>query len=218
VGVDAVAEMGRRLGITTALNPVPALSLGASEVRLIDLTAVYAAFANDGRVTEPRLVTEIRSARGEVLWSAGAPRPGAQAISREHARAMSTMLESVILDGTGARARLPGRRAAGKTGTSQNSRDAWFVGYTGQMVAGVWVGNDDDTPMREVTGGSLPADIWRQFMVAAHEGLEPAPLSSPPPRRRTEREETLAAFYSSLSSRFGAIAEPGRSAGAPSRD
>jgi penicillin-binding protein 1A len=208
VGVDAVAEMGRRLGITTALNPVPALSLGASEVRLIDLTAVYAAFANDGRVTEPRLITEIRSARGEVLWSAPPPRPGAQAISREHARAMSTMLESVILDGTGARARLPGRRAAGKTGTSQNSRDAWFVGYTGQMVAGVWVGNDDDTPMRDVTGGSLPADIWRQFMAAAHEGLEPVPLSSPPPRRRTAREETLAAFYSSLSSRFEAIAEP----------
>jgi len=208
VGVEAVADMARRLGITTTLNPVPALALGSGEVRLIDLTAAFAVFANEGRATQPVLITEIRSRRNEILWSAESPRPGDQVISRENARAMSTMLESVILDGTGARAQLPGRRAAGKTGTSQNSRDAWFLGYTGHMAAGVWVGNDDDTPMRDVTGGSLPADIWRRFMVEAHEGLEPAPLSSPAPRRRTAREETLAAFYSSLSSRFDAMLDP----------
>ncbi|MGJ3231329.1 MAG: transglycosylase domain-containing protein [Oceanicaulis sp.] len=213
-GVDAVAEMAERLGITTALNPVPALALGAGEVRLIDLTAVYAVFANEGRRTEPRLITEIRSARNELLWEAEPFRPGRQVIEAEDARAMSTMLESVILDGTGGRARLPDRRAAGKTGTSQNSRDAWFVGYTGHMAAGVWVGNDDDAPMRDVTGGSLPADIWRRFMVEAHEGLEPAPLSSPAPRRRTAREETLAAFYSSLSSRFDSMLEPAAADGA----
>ncbi len=208
VRAERVAEMAERLGITTALNPVPAMALGAGEVRLIDLTSVYAVFANEGRRTEPRLITEIRSARDEVLWRAEPIRPGRQVIESENARAMSTLLESVILDGTGGRAELPGRRAAGKTGTSQQSRDAWFVGYTGHMAAGVWVGNDDDTPMRDVTGGSLPADIWRRFMVAAHEGLEPAPLSSPAPRRRTAREETLAAFYSSLSSRFDSMLEP----------
>ena len=208
VGVQALADMARRLGITTELNPVPALALGAGEVRLIDLTAVYAVFANEGRVTQPQLLTEIRSARDEVLWRAEPLRPGRQVIEAENARAMSTMLESVILDGTGQRAQLPNRRAAGKTGTSQNSRDAWFVGYTGHMAAGVWVGNDDDTPMRDVTGGSLPADIWRRFMVEAHEGLDPAPLSSPAPRRRTAREETLAAFYSSLSARFDSMLEP----------
>lgn len=210
VGVDALADMAGRLGITTALNPVPALALGAGEVRLIDLTSVYAVFANEGRRTEPRLITEIRSARGDVLWEAEPARPGPQVIEAETARAMSTMLESVILDGTGGRAELSGRRAAGKTGTSQNSRDAWFVGYTGHMVAGVWVGNDDDTPMRDVTGGALPADIWRRFMTAAHDGLEPAPLASPAPRRRTEREETLAAFYSSLASRFDSMLSPDR--------
>ncbi|XBQ16299.1 MAG: PBP1A family penicillin-binding protein [Oceanicaulis sp.] len=208
IGVEKVAEMGERLGITTALNPVPALTLGASEVRLIDLTSVYAVFANDGRRTEPVLITEIRNARGEVLWE-HEPAPGRQVLSRGDAQSMSTMLESVVVDGTGTRARLADRRAAGKTGTSQESRDAWFVGFTGHYVTGVWVGNDDDTPMDGVTGGSLPAEIWRQFMSEAHEGLQPRGLSAPEPTRRTEREETLAAFYSSLSSRFDALLDPG---------
>jgi penicillin-binding protein 1A len=123
---------------------------------------------------------------------------------------MSTMMQSVMTDGTGTRARLSGRPAAGKTGTSQNSRDAWFVGYTGQLAAGVWVGNDDDTPTQAVTGGQLPAQIWRDFMTAAHQGRPVVALAAPAPQRRTEREETLAAFYSDLSERFSAMAEPSR--------
>jgi len=208
VGPAAVAEMAERLGVTSPLAEVPALSLGAGEARLVDMTAVYAAFANDGRRTDPVLVLEIRDARGSLLWAAPEAAPGRQVIEPEQARWMSTLLQGVVIDGTGTRARLSGHRAAGKTGTSQNSRDAWFVGYTGYLATGVWVGNDDDTPTDAVTGGQLPAQIWRSFMTQAHEGLESRPLSAPAPRRRTAREESLAAFYSDLSGRFEAILEP----------
>ncbi len=207
VGPPAVAEMAERLGITSELAVVPALSLGAGETRLIDMTAVYGAFANDGRRTDPVLVTEIRDARGDLLWAAPEPAPGHQVIDQAQARWMSTMLQSVVIDGTGTRARLRGHTAAGKTGTSQNSRDAWFVGYTGHLTAGVWVGNDDDTPTDSVTGGQLPAQIWQRFMTQAHDGLAPRPLAAPAPRRRSAREESLAAFYSDLSARFDAILE-----------
>ncbi len=208
VGPAAVAEMAERLGVTSALAEVPALSLGAGEARLIDMTAIYAAFANDGRRTDPVLVLEIRDARGSLLWAAPDAARGRQVIEQDQARWMSTMLQSVVIDGTGTRARLRDHMAAGKTGTSQNSRDAWFVGYTGYLATGVWVGNDDDTPTDAVTGGQLPAQIWREFMTEAHQGLAPRPLSAPAPRRRTAREESLAAFYSDLSERFDAILEP----------
>ena len=208
VGPQAVAEMAQRLGVRSELNVVPALSLGAGEVHLIELTAVYAAFANDGRRTDPVLVTEIRDARGDLIWAAPEPAPGRQVIERDHARWMSTMLQSVVLDGTGTRARLNRHVAAGKTGTSQNSRDAWFVGYTGYLTTAVWIGNDDDTPTDQVTGGQLPAQLWRAFMTEAHQGLEPRALSAPAPRRRTAREESLAAFYSDLSARFSDVVDP----------
>ncbi|WP_233245795.1 transglycosylase domain-containing protein [Marinicauda salina] len=205
-GPELVAEMAERLGITTEMSPHAAITLGAEEVKLIDLTGAYTVFANDGRRRPPWIISEIRNSRGEVLYRHESER-GAQVIPREDARAMSTLLQAVIEEGTGRRARLPGRQAAGKTGTSQNSRDAWFVGYTAQLAAGVWVGNDDDAPMDDVTGGELPAQIWRTFMTAAHEGVEPEPLSAPAPRRRTEREESLAAFYSALSASFGDVLE-----------
>ncbi len=160
------------------------------------------------RRTAPMLLTEVRNARGDVLWAAPERAPGRPVIDQQHARWMSTMLQSVLIDGTGTRARLSGRPAAGKTGTSQNSRDAWFVGYTAQLAAGVWVGNDDDTPTESVTGGQLPAEIWRNFMTEAHRGLPAQPLSAPQPQRRTAREETLAAFYSDLSARFDAVIDP----------
>ena len=210
VGADAVAQMASRLGVTTALNPVPALALGSGEVRLIDLVGVYAVFANDGRRTDPVLLREVRNARGDLLWAAPERGPGRPVIEEAHARWMSTMLQSVMIDGTGSRARLGSRPAAGKTGTSQDSRDAWFAGYTAELVAGVWVGNDDDTPTDSVTGGQLPAEIWRRFMTQAHEGAPRTALNAPAPQRRTVREETLAAFYSDLSARFSELAEPSR--------
>lgn len=203
-GMDNVTALAARLGLSTPMLPVPAMTLGAGEVTLLELTGVYSVFARDGLRRDPYLVREIRSARGELIWEAGRAAPGEEVLSIEHARWVSTMLQSVILDGTGTRARIPGHTSAGKTGTSQNSRDAWFVGYTAHLTAGVWVGNDDDTPMQGVTGGQLPAEIWNRFMVAAHEGVEPAELSASAPRRRSARDEQLAAFYSSLSARFDA--------------
>jgi penicillin-binding protein 1A len=203
-GMENVTGLAARMGLSTPMLPVPAMTLGAGEVQLLELTGVYAVFARDGRRHAPYLVREIRSARGELIWEADRAQEGEPVLSVEHARWVSTMMQSVIIDGTGTRARVPGHVAAGKTGTSQNSRDAWFVGYTAHLTAGVWVGNDDDSPMQGVTGGQLPAEIWSRFMIAAHEGVEPAALAAPAPRRRSARDEQLAAFYSSLSARFDA--------------
>ncbi|MEO1037915.1 MAG: PBP1A family penicillin-binding protein [Pseudomonadota bacterium] len=209
IGVDRVSEMARRLGIRSPIAALPAITLGTAEVNLLELTGAYLVFARDGVRRPPTLIRSIRNLRGETLYEAIEP-PGSRALTQADARAMSTMLQSVISDGTGRRAQLR-RPAAGKTGTSQNSRDAWFVGYTAQLAAGVWVGNDDDSAMDGVTGGSIPAQIWRDFMHNAHEGQPSRPLAAAPPQRRTEREERLAAFYSELSVRFSELgAEPWR--------
>lgn len=210
VGISEVAEMARRLGVTAPLNEVPSLSLGSSEVSVLDMAASYLVIANDGRRLDPYFVTQIRTTRGEVLFEREGDTRTQQVIARGHARDMSTMLQGVVLDGTGRRAAVPGHRVAGKTGTSQNSRDAWFVGYSQQFTTAVWTGNDDDTAMANVTGGGLPADIWREIMVAAHDGLAAEPLSAPAPRVRTEREERLVAFYAGLSAEFGRLLEGGR--------
>jgi len=210
VGISEVAEMARRLGITTPLNEVPSLSLGSSEVRVIDMAASYLVIANDGRRLDPYFISEIRTTRGDVLYEREEETRTQQVIARGHARAMSTMLQGVVLDGTGRRAAVPGHRVAGKTGTSQNSRDAWFVGYSAQFATAVWTGNDDDSAMANVTGGGLPADIWREIMVAAHDGLPAEALNAPAPRVRSEREERLVAFYSGLSAEFDRVLSGGR--------
>ena len=196
------SEAARRLGIEAELADHPSIALGTEEVSLIGLTSIYTVFANDGYRREPYLVSEVRTTRGQLLYQRRPAEEAGRVISQSHARSMSTMLQAVVRDGTGRRAALQGRASAGKTGTSQNSRDAWFIGYTGHFATGVWVGNDDDTPTEDVTGGELPAEIWHDFMSAAHEGLDDQPLAAPAPRRRTAREERLAAFYSDLSDKF----------------
>jgi penicillin-binding protein 1A len=204
VGISRIVEMGHRLGIRSDLPELPAIALGAAEVNLLELTAAYSVFANDGERRPPYFIRSITNSRGDVLYEHRDP-GGERAIAVEDARAMSTMLQDVVLSGTGRRAALPGRRSAGKTGTSQSFRDAWFIGYTADYAAGVWVGNDDDSPMENVTGGGLPARIWRDFMVRAHQGLPARALSAPAPRTRSEREERLAAFYSDLSAAFSEL-------------
>ena len=210
VGIGRIVEMGHRLGIRSDLPELPAIALGAAEVNLVELTAAYSVFANDGERREPYFILSITNSRGDVLYEHRDP--GAErALETETARAMSTMLQDVVMTGTGRRAALPGRASAGKTGTSQSFRDAWFIGYTADYTAGVWVGNDDDSPMENVTGGGLPAQIWRDFMVQVHEGLPARALSAPAPRTRSEREERLAAFYSDLSAAFSELLEDGAS-------
>ncbi len=172
VGPDKLGEISHRFGLSS-IPAMPSLSiaLGAYEVNLLELTAGYQVFQTGGQRTQTYLIQQITTTRGDILFTR-APSAGIGAYDAYHADQMVKMLEGVVLEGTGTRAGF-GRPAAGKTGTSQNWRDAWFVGFTPDWVCGVWVGNDDDTPMNKVTGGEIPAQIWRKMMVAAHANLEP---------------------------------------------
>jgi penicillin-binding protein 1A len=173
-GPDTVAATARRLGMKSPLRKDASLALGTSEVSLLDLTGAYAAFSNGGYVNEPYAIRRVRTGGGKVLFQRIEARSEA-AIPRASVAAMDDMLRSAVATGTGRRAAIPGRVVAGKTGTSQDFRDAWFVGYTSDLTAGVWVGNDDGRTMNRVVGGSLPAEIWREVMLAAHERKAPFP-------------------------------------------
>jgi len=163
-GRERVIAAARRLGFSTPLEPRPSLSLGAFETTLLELTTAYAVIANGGRAVHPHAIAEIATG-GKRLWRAP-PALAPQVASASATAALARMLEGVIAEGTGRAARLP-RPAAGKTGTSQDFRDAWFVGWSGKIVAGVWMGNDDGAPMKGVTGGGAPARAWRRFMAEA---------------------------------------------------
>jgi len=176
VGRGRVAAVAERLGITAPLKTHPSLALGASEVTLLELTGAYAALANRGVAAWPYGITEISDAGGRVLYRRAGQGAG-RVIEPAALAPLQRMLEGVIDHGTGRAARL-GRPAAGKTGTSQEFRDAWFVGFTAELVCGVWVGNDDSAPMKRVTGGGLPARLWRDFMRAALKGTPPRPLAA----------------------------------------
>ncbi|MCY3981174.1 MAG: penicillin-binding transpeptidase domain-containing protein, partial [Alphaproteobacteria bacterium] len=169
-GRGCVAESARRLGITSDLAPDLTIALGSNAVRLIELTGAYATFANGGAGVIPYGVQRIEG----VFERSGAG--AGEAVAPGVVASMNDMLAAVVTRGTGKAARLADRRSAGKTGTSQSFRDAFFIGFTGNLVAGVWVGNDGGEPMDEVTGGSLPARIWRDFMEAAHEGAPERPI------------------------------------------
>jgi len=170
-----VMRTAHRLGIESDIHNNPSLALGTAEVTLLELVSAYVPFANGGYVAAPHIVKRIRTPKGKIVYkrrTTGRPR----AVALPYVGAMNDMMRATIVSGTGKRAALPGRPAAGKTGTTQKFRDAWFVGYTANYVAGVWVGNDDGTPMKGVTGGSLPADIWKAMMMEAHLKNRPAPL------------------------------------------
>ena len=175
-GIRNVVGVARRLGISSPLAPEMSLALGTSEVNLIELVSAYAPFANGGAGVWPYGVVEIRDNAGKTMFHRAGSGPG-QVVSPELAGVMNEMLSGVIGHGTGRTATLP-RPAAGKTGTTQDYRDAWFIGYTADLVAGVWFGNDDNTSMNRVTGGSLPAQGWRRFMLAATRTMPVRPLPS----------------------------------------
>ncbi len=173
-GRSRVIDAARRLGITTRLRSHPSLALGAGEVTLLGLTAAYGVLPNGGFAVWPHGISEIRDRQGRVLYRRAGSGAG-QVIAPVHVRQLTGMLREVIASGTGRGAAL-GRPAAGKTGTSQEFRDAWFIGFTAGLVTGVWLGNDDARPMKRVTGGGLPARLWRNFMRAALRGVPPQPL------------------------------------------
>jgi penicillin-binding protein 1A len=175
-GPDQVIKLAHRLGIESELQPNASIALGTSEVSLTELTGAYAAFMNGGYKATPHVIRRVTTADGsKVLYENTYDNPP-RVLSEAIAANMNTMMMGVINQGTGKSAKLSGWQAAGKTGTTQNSRDALFVGFTSNLTTGVWFGNDDGKPMKKVTGGGLPAKAWQEFMVAAHKGLSPAPL------------------------------------------
>lgn len=170
VGADRVVECANRLGVFSAKNVGPTLALGTSETTLLEMTSSFAVFANGGLAVTPEIVERIKDDRGTILFERSKG-PTARIVSARAVSAMNDMMNAVVAGGTARAAALDLHPAAGKTGTSQNFKDAWFIGYTAQWVGGVWMGNDNASPMRGVTGGSLPAEIWKEVMLVAHEGL-----------------------------------------------
>jgi penicillin-binding protein 1A len=176
-GPQAVIATARRLGINSPMDPVPSIALGTFEVTPLELTAAYVPFANGGFAITPHIIIQVRTMDGKIVYDREGSGLG-QIIAPEYDGAMNAMLARTLDIGTGKKARLPDRMAAGKTGTSQNSRDAWFIGYTANLVTGVWIGRDDAKPMKGITGGGLPAEIWQAYMSRAHSGLPPQRLAN----------------------------------------
>lgn len=202
-GVKRVLNTIKRFGITSTMQPDLGLALGASEVTMIELTAAYASFANGGFGVWPYAIREIRDGQGQVLYERQGGGPG-RIETASKISAMNGMLSQVIERGTGKNARIK-RPAAGKSGTTQNYRDAWFIGYTPDRVASVWVGNDDGSAMNKVTGGGLPARMWRDLMTAAHGGIteKPLPISKALTSQVKPKPKTKDGFWQKLTNIFG---------------
>jgi 1A family penicillin-binding protein len=176
VGRDNVRTVAEGFGIRNTLDTGPALALGTSEATLLEMTAAYAGILNGGSSVTPYGLTELRllNEREPLMGQRGGI--GERVISEAAARRLVWMMTQVVENGTGQRARLDGREVAGKTGTTSAARDAWFIGFTGNYVAGVWMGYDDNTPLTGVTGGGLPAEVWHEVMMRVHDGVPPTPL------------------------------------------
>ena len=203
VGGAAMGELARRFGLSTIpSNPDLSVALGSYEVSLIQLVGAFQVFQQGGQRRTPYIIESIATVTGESIYVHQPSAAGVPVYDIAKASMMVNMMKAVLERGTGTRAAF-GRPAAGKTGTSQNWRDAWFVGFTPDLTAGVWIGNDDDRPMNHIAGGTLPAAIWRRFMIIAHEGLpvrdfdwlmpDPVPEEEADPRNP---------FYGELSSDF----------------
>ncbi len=175
-GLENVRTVASGFGIASDLAQGPALALGASESTLIEMTGAYAGILNGGSAVEPYGLTELKLLGDETPVMVTTTGIGERVIRDDAARQLTWMMERVVSEGTGQRAKLPGWQVAGKTGTTQAARDAWFIGFTADYVAGVWMGYDDNTPLSGVTGGGLPAEIWRETMLRVTEGMTPTPL------------------------------------------
>ena len=175
VGPKTVIATAHRLGVASELRPDASIALGTSEVTPLELVNAYAPFANGGVGVQPHIIVKVRRADGKQLYQRKGSSFG-RVIEPQYVGMMNAMLQETLLTGTARKAELPGWQAAGKTGTSQDYRDAWFVGYTSQLVAGVWLGNDDSSPTKRASGANLPVDIWSRFMREALRNTSPAPL------------------------------------------
>ena len=197
VGRDLVRKVASDFGIESDLADGPALALGASESTLLEMTGAYAGILNGGSSVTPYGLVELKLLGDTEPLMGTAGGIGERVIREEAARELTWMMYNVVQNGTGQRAKLSDREAAGKTGTTQAARDAWFLGFTADYVAGVWMGYDDNTPLTGVTGGGLPAEIWHETMVRVNDGLpanplpmirpKPKPKAQPVPQRRQDR-------------------------------
>ena len=181
LGRAKIIQTARNFGIYTPLPDTPSLPIGADEVNVLEHAVAYATFPNLGKAVAPHAALEVRTGTGELVWrfDRDGKRPE-QVISPQVALDMITMMNSVVENGTGKRAQLDGIKVAGKTGTTNGWRDAWFVGYTGNFAGAVWMGNDDYSPTKRMTGGTIPALMWHDIMAYAHQGVELRPLTGLP--------------------------------------
>lgn len=191
VGRDLVGRVATDFGIESDLAVGPAIALGTSEATLVEMTGAYAGILNGGSSVTPYGLVSLRlqGDSSDLMDNPGGI--GERVIREEAARQLTYMMNKVITEGTGGRAAMQGREVAGKTGTTQAARDAWFIGFTADYVAGVWMGYDDNTPLTGVTGGGLPAEIWRQTMERVHQGVEPKPLPMIRPAPRQVQQPTV---------------------------
>jgi penicillin-binding protein 1A len=173
IGRAMIVQTARNFGIHSPLPDTPSLPIGADEVYVVEHAVAYATFPNLGKAVVPHAALEVRTGTGQLVWrfDRDGPKPQ-QVISPQVALDMIKMMNSVVENGTGQRAKLDGVPVAGKTGTTNSWRDGWFVGYTGNFVGAVWMGNDDYSPTKRMTGGTLPAMTWHNVMTYAHQGIE----------------------------------------------
>lgn len=195
VGVKTVIKTAQKLGINSPLANNASLALGTSEVTPLELTAAYAAFSNGGIGVTPYVIRRVKTNSGKLIYERKEFNRG-RVIDAQTLAQLNLMMRETLVNGTAKKAELPGWVAAGKTGTTQDHKDAWFVGYTGAITATVWLGNDDGEPMKKVTGSGLPVEIWSRFMRAAHLGLPVQTLPSlahlaPAPQREAAPEVDL---------------------------
>jgi len=215
VGRTAVINTATRLGISSPLEPIPSLALGAKEVNLFELTAAYVPIANGGTGIFPYGIQEIKTRGGQVLYERHGGGPG-RVIEPSHAGTLARMMSQTLTSGTGRAARLEQRDAGGKTGTSQEFRDAWFVGFTADLITGVWVGNDNSAPMNRVTGGGLPALVWHDYMNLAASSYPARPLpdgtstDGPDLRVATDSRQKEGGFFERLLARITSGLGPDR--------
>jgi membrane peptidoglycan carboxypeptidase len=176
VGRDNVRSVASGFGVASDLADGPALALGVSESTLVEMVGAYAGILNGGSAVAPYGLVELRLQGDEIPLMGMGGGIGERVVQETAARQLTWMMTQVVEQGTGMRARIPGWQIAGKSGTTQASRDAWFIGFTGDYVTGVWMGYDNNTPLSGVTGGGLPAEIWHETMVRVLDGLTPVTL------------------------------------------
>jgi penicillin-binding protein 1A len=188
-GRQPIADLAARMGVSTPLTVTRSLALGSSELTVLDQATGYSVFANGGYRVYPRGLVDVRTTTGKVVYDALAnPRPKQRVLKETTVLGMVSMLHTVVEAGTARRARIPGVNVAGKTGTTNAYRDAWFVGFTGNFTTAVWLGNDNYAPTRNLTGGILPAATWAKYMRVAMAYEVPIPLPGLPPPAATDEQ------------------------------